>query len=174
MTASVDAVSLINTICSAWSFCARFLLASTCALVALICSSSTFTLRCSFATVSCNIRMSANSCMSVLFCAEAGAASPATSRRVTESRVRFIGIRSGLAARLLLGGHHELGPPVHLPRAFVVAGVERELFAVADGLQTVGRDAEREQIVLRRLRAAIPQRQIVFGCAPLVTVTFDG
>ena len=57
--------------------------------------------------------------------------------------------------------------------ASVCAGSNGKLLAVADRLDAVGRDAERHQVVARRDRAALAERQVVFGRAALVAVAFD-
>src|SRR5262249_28748579 len=53
------------------------------------------------------------------------------------------------------------------------AGHRRALLAVADRRQARGRDAERHQHILRRLGAALAERQIVFPRAALVAMTLD-
>ena len=55
-----------------------------------------------------------------------------------------------------------------------MAGVEREFLAVADRLDAVGRDAERDEVVARGDRPPLAERQIVLGGAALVAVALDG
>ena len=59
------------------------------------------------------------------------------------------------------------------PRALRRARIERKLLAVAHRAHAVGRDAERDQIVVRRQRAPLAERQVVFGRAALVAVALD-
>ena len=53
------------------------------------------------------------------------------------------------------------------------AGIEREFLAVAHGAHARRRDAERDQIVAGGERAALAERQVVFGRAAFVAVAFD-
>ena len=47
-------------------------------------------------------------------------------------------------------------------------------FAVADGAEAIGRDAQGDEILFHGGGAAIAETEVVFGGAALVAVTFDG
>ncbi len=74
---------------------------------------------------------------------------------------------------ILLCGDHEMRAPVLRPGRVVVTGIERELLAVADRAHLVGGNAQRDQVVLRRQRAPLAQREVVLGGAALVAVALD-
>src|ERR1051326_2649915 len=59
------------------------------------------------------------------------------------------------------------------PRRLVVTRVERPLFTVADGADAGRVDAERRQVLLRGVRAAVAEGEVVLLGAALVAVTFD-
>src|SRR5258708_18847871 len=59
------------------------------------------------------------------------------------------------------------------PRRFVVTGIERTLFAVADGSDAAGVDAEGNEVLLGLVGAAVAEGQVVLLGAPLVAVAFD-
>src|SRR5580700_3147332 len=61
---------------------------------------------------------------------------------------------------------------VLLPAIFARFGALRTLLTVADGLQTIRRDAQLHQEVLGRGCAAVAQRQVIFGRSAFVAVPF--
>src|SRR5260370_207141 len=63
---------------------------------------------------------------------------------------------------------------VLLPASLVVLRTEGLLLAEADGADAVRRDAERNDVLLDGVGAAIAEAQVVFGGAALVAVAFDG
>ena len=63
--------------------------------------------------------------------------------------------------------------PVLRPSLFGVRRIEWPLLAVADGADARRVDAEGHQVVLRRLRAAVAEGQVVLLGAALVAVAFD-
>src|SRR4029077_15246927 len=62
---------------------------------------------------------------------------------------------------------------VLLPASLVVLRAERLLLAEADGAEAVGRNAQRDKILLDGAGAAIAKAEVVFGGAALVAVAFD-
>src|SRR5579885_2231316 len=58
--------------------------------------------------------------------------------------------------------HHEVAAAVRLPALLVVLGAEGLFLAVADGVQAVGGNAQRNEILLDRIRGG-PQAR---GCTP--------
>src|SRR5690606_6685680 len=69
---------------------------------------------------------------------------------------------------------HRDGAAVLGPGGLGVTRIVRPLLAVADGLDTVRGDAERDQIVLDRGRAPVAESEVVLPRAALVAVTLDG
>src|SRR5580693_3724492 len=69
---------------------------------------------------------------------------------------------------------YEVRAAILLPTFFGVLGAERTFLAPADGVHAIGADAQRNQIILRRLRAPFAQADIVFGGTALVAMAFDG
>ena len=65
-----------------------------------------------------------------------------------------------------------MGAPVSLPAAFVGLRTNGALFAVADGLQPVGGNAQLHQKIARRSRAAVAQTEVIFSRPALVAVPF--
>src|ERR1700674_399075 len=63
---------------------------------------------------------------------------------------------------------------VLLPAVLVVLGAEGLLLAEADGAEAIGRNAQRNEILLHGGGAAIARSQVVFRGATLVAVAFDG
>src|SRR6202158_3918153 len=63
---------------------------------------------------------------------------------------------------------------VLLPAVLVVLAAEGLLFAEADGAEAIGRNAQRNEVLLHGGGAAIAQGQVVFRGATLVAVAFDG
>src|SRR6266446_5839253 len=61
-----------------------------------------------------------------------------------------------------------------LPAGFVVLHAEGLLLAEADGAEAVGRNAQRNEILLDRVGAAVAETEIVFGGTTFVAVAFDG
>src|SRR6478752_4318413 len=114
------------------------------------------------------MRMSAIICRCSLSAAESGVtAAPASmTPAAIEKTVRVF--------MVLLRSDDEVRSPIFHVRRFVVACIERELLPVTDGLQPIGRDAERHEVSPRGDRAALAQGQIVLGGSPLIAVSFDG
>src|SRR4051812_46930470 len=121
---------------------------------------------CSCCDCSWRMRRSAISCWCSLLAARAGAAARTIAAASRLARI-FCVIDS-------LCGDHEVGAPVLLVRSLVMAGIERELLAVADGPQPIGRNAERHEVGARRDRAPLSQSEIVLGGPALVAMAFDG
>src|SRR5580698_7475637 len=69
---------------------------------------------------------------------------------------------------------HEVPAAILLPALFGVLGAEGPFFAPADGVHAVRADPQRNQIILRCLRAPFTQADVVFGGTPLVAMAFDG
>src|SRR5580704_10656274 len=69
---------------------------------------------------------------------------------------------------------HEVPAAILLPALFAVLGAEGPLFAPADGVHAIRADAQRNQIILRCLRAPFTQADIIFGGTALVAMAFDG
>src|SRR2546423_4480608 len=67
-----------------------------------------------------------------------------------------------------------MAPAVLLPAALVVLAAELLFLAEADGVQSVGGNAQRDEVLLDGARAAIAKREVVFGGTALVTMTFNG
>src|SRR5260370_37571463 len=63
---------------------------------------------------------------------------------------------------------------VLLVARLVVLVAEGLLLAEANGAEAVGRNAQRNEVLLDGAGAAIAQAQVVFRGAPLVAVAFDG
>src|SRR6266576_5583743 len=63
---------------------------------------------------------------------------------------------------------------VLLPAGLVALVAEGLLLAEADGAEAIGRNAQRNEILLHGGGAAIAQGQVVFRGATLVAVAFDG
>src|SRR5690242_20021521 len=59
------------------------------------------------------------------------------------------------------------------PRFLGVARIERPLFAVADRANARSVDAERGEVILRRLRAAVAESEVVLLGAAFVAMAFD-
>ena len=70
-------------------------------------------------------------------------------------------------------GHDEVAAAVLLPAGFVALHAERLFFAIADGADAVGADAQRNHVLLDCRGATIAQRKVVFGGTALIAVTFD-
>src|SRR5690242_19607178 len=66
-----------------------------------------------------------------------------------------------------------MSPPVLLPARFVVLGAERMLLAPAHCLDAIAGNSERNEILLRRIRAPLPQSEVVLFRAALVAVAFE-
>src|SRR5690349_1686305 len=73
----------------------------------------------------------------------------------------------------LLRLHQEVRAPVLSPARFRVFLTRRALFAVADDRDAVGLHALRHEVVHRRLRAPLTEREVVLVGAALVGVTLD-
>src|SRR5467141_1797499 len=71
-------------------------------------------------------------------------------------------------------GFHEMAAAVLLPAGLVVLVAEGLLLAEADDVQAVGRNAQRNEVLLDGGGAAIAKAQVVFRGATLVAVAFDG
>src|SRR5271170_7693517 len=69
---------------------------------------------------------------------------------------------------------HEVRAAILLPTFFGVLGAEGPFLAPADGVHAIGADAQRDQIILRRLRAPFAQTDVVFSGTALVAMAFDG
>src|SRR5258708_26544249 len=63
---------------------------------------------------------------------------------------------------------------VLLPAGLVALVAEGLLLAEADGVDAVGRNAQRDHVLLHGAGTAIAEAQVVFRGAPLVAVAFDG
>src|SRR5438309_8430011 len=63
---------------------------------------------------------------------------------------------------------------VLLPAGFVVLHAEGLLLAEADGAEAVGRNTQRNQILLDGAGAAVAEAEVIFGGATLVAMAFDG
>src|SRR5258708_39730793 len=63
---------------------------------------------------------------------------------------------------------------VLLPAGFVPLVAAGLLLAEADGVDAVGRNAQRNHVLLHGAGTAIAEAQVVFRGAPLVAVAFDG
>src|SRR5580704_11498078 len=74
---------------------------------------------------------------------------------------------------LLLLCHDEVPAAILLPALLGAFRAERPLFAPAYRVDPVGRNTERDEIVLRRLRAALAEAQVIFRRAALVAVALD-
>src|SRR5947199_8643501 len=61
-----------------------------------------------------------------------------------------------------------------LPAGFGALHAERLLLAEADGAEAVGRDAQRDEILLDGTGAAITEAEVIFGRTTLIAMTFDG
>src|SRR5437867_13148841 len=61
-----------------------------------------------------------------------------------------------------------------LPAGFGALHAERLLLAEADGAEAVGRDAQREEILLDGTGAAIAEAEVVFGRTTLIAMALDG
>src|ERR1700685_4452258 len=68
----------------------------------------------------------------------------------------------------------EMRSPVLGPAGFIALSAERLFLAVADGPDTVCRNAQRDQGLLGGIRAVVAQCQVVFSRAALVAVPLDG
>src|SRR5882672_9188119 len=73
----------------------------------------------------------------------------------------------------LFGDENELGAAIHGPGGLIVSRIERPLLAKADGAQALRRDPDRHQVVPRRARAPVTQRQVVLDGAALVAMPLD-
>src|SRR2546429_2793205 len=111
------------------------------------------------------MRRSAISCWCSLLAANAG--EDAARRMPATSAPRILCVIGSLR------GDDEMRAPVLGERRFVVAWIERELLAVADGSQPIGGDAEGHEVGARGDRPALAQRQIVLGGPALIAVPFD-
>src|SRR6202789_438425 len=69
---------------------------------------------------------------------------------------------------------YEVRAAVLLPTFFGVLGAEGTFLAPADGVHAIGTDAQRNQIILGRLRAPFAQADIVFGGTALIAMAFYG
>src|SRR5262245_36517631 len=87
------------------------------------------------------------------------------------ARARVPGLRPRTRSRA--GPHDEVHPPVERPGQLFVAGIERPLLAIRDGIDAVRRHAEGGQVVLRGLGPPLAEGQVVLGGAPLVGVPLD-
>src|SRR5262249_38328744 len=74
---------------------------------------------------------------------------------------------------LLLSRQHQMPAPILLPALLVRLGAERLLLAEAGRRQTIGRDASRNQRLLRSLGTAVAECHVVLGRSALVAVPFD-
>src|SRR5262245_47127704 len=74
---------------------------------------------------------------------------------------------------LLLSLRQERVASVPSPARFGTLGAEWPLLAVRDDRDTVGLHALRDEVVHRRLRATLTQRQVVLGRAALVAMALD-
>src|SRR5580704_15221626 len=63
---------------------------------------------------------------------------------------------------------------VLLPAGLVAVHAERLFLAVADGGDAVGGNAERDEVLLGGIGAAVAESEVVFGGAALVAMAFDG
>src|SRR5436190_2199117 len=61
-----------------------------------------------------------------------------------------------------------------LPAGFGALHAERLLLAEADGAEAVGRDAQRDEILLDGTGAAITEAEVIFGRPTLIAMTCDG
>jgi len=61
-----------------------------------------------------------------------------------------------------------------LPAGFVVLHAEGLLLAEADRAEAVGRNAQRNEILLDGVGAAVAEAEVVFGGTTLVAMAFDG
>src|SRR5438876_11156193 len=61
-----------------------------------------------------------------------------------------------------------------LPAGFGALHAERLLLAEADGAEAVGRDAQRDEILLDGTGAAITEAEAIFGRTTPIARTFDG
>ena len=68
----------------------------------------------------------------------------------------------------------EMAAAVLLPAGLVALHAERLLFAVADGGDAVGGNAEGDEVLLGGVGATIAESEVVFGGAALVAMTLDG
>ena len=73
-----------------------------------------------------------------------------------------------------LAGHGEVGAAVARPALLGGLLAERDLLAVGHGLQAVGGDAQRDQVVVGGLGAPLAEGQVVLDRAALVAVALDG
>src|SRR6267378_8088348 len=71
-------------------------------------------------------------------------------------------------------GLHEMAATVLLPAGLAALVAEGLLLAEADGAEAVGRNAQRNEVLLDGGGAAIAEPEVVFGGAALVAVAFDG
>src|SRR5690348_13541852 len=66
-----------------------------------------------------------------------------------------------------------MSPPVLLPARFVVLRAERMLLAPAHCLDAIAGNSQRNEILLRRIRAPLPQSEVVLFRAALVAVPLE-
>src|SRR4051794_37065600 len=81
--------------------------------------------------------------------------------------------RPARAGLLLRHAHGEGGAPVEAPRLFARVVVLRSLLTVAHAAEPVRTDAVAREVVANRVRAALAERQVVFGRADVAGVAFD-
>src|SRR5690606_16143181 len=72
-----------------------------------------------------------------------------------------------------LAQHREVYTPVPAPALLGLLLADRELLAVADRRQALGRDAEADEVIARRGRPAGAEREVVLDGAAVVAVAFD-
>src|SRR3974390_3519291 len=88
---------------------------------------------------------------------------------VKPRRPVFLPSRGRIGRRL----KEELAAAVFLPGGFVIPRVRGAVFAVAYGINAAGVDAQSDEFLAQRQRAAVPQSAIVLFRAALVTVAVD-
>src|SRR5438128_3319912 len=105
--------------------------------------------------------------------ASAGRTDRVTGRRLTGPGGRWRPPGSSLPITRSAGLDPEFGTPVLILALVGVLGTHRPLLPVGDRRQAVLRDSVGLEIVHRRLRPPIAERQVVLGGAALVAVAFD-
>src|SRR5467141_282146 len=97
-----------------------------------------------------------------------GKSSPSLAALLVNNRSSWRTARSGSV------GLHEMAATVLLPAGLAALVAEGLLLAEADGAEAVGRNAQRNEVLLHGGGAAIAKGQVVFRGATLVAVAFDG
>ena len=97
-------------------------------------------------------------------------------RRAVYGQIRLkVGPPTWESRKVLLHGvgYDEVVSSVFGPGRFVMPGLQRPLFAVADRLDPFLLDTQVDKVFGRFIGALLAERHVVFHGAPLVTVSFD-